>query len=365
MRFTSYSANLQSNTRATSLTQGFLVSCYKAYADAKQQTVMDKYEVQYQTNDWYGTSAWNYIGEPSTFYQTQIERYWDYNSFPYRFHAITPCPAHADISGFTLNGQQLSIPNSVTFSCQTAVSGNLSKPTAEVEPYLVAQVSRDDQGKDLDLVVKDANGNPKEINNTTGFSLNRSVALPFHHLTSKVRFGIYADGVSTDFDETTRISNVSIKVVSSGFATDANGYEASGLNTGSMMSGTLGPKITTDAGLTLITTTTDNTDASLLKNCNTVNKAYMCQAPDGILQIPQQNVKMTVTVTIGDVTYNDEPVALVQSDGTIVDSFTWDPNTIYTYYIKLHRFEPHPIEFTCSVEPWDDISGSLSTDLEK
>lgn len=363
MRFTSYSANLQSNTRATSLTQGFLVSCWKAFADAKQQTVMDKYEVQYQKNDWYGTSAWNYIGEPSAFYQTQIERYWDYSSFPYRFHAITPCPAHADISGFTLNGQQLTIPNSVTFSCQTAASGNLSKPTAEAEPYLVAQVSRDGQGRDLDLVVKDANGNPKEINNTSGTSLNRSVALPFHHLTSKVRFGIYTDDGSA-IDDDTRITNVSIKVVSSGFVTELKGYSAD-LTTGSMMGGSFGPQTTTDAGLTLITTTSDTDDKSLLKNCTKPSTAYMCQAPDGLLQLPQQNVQMTVTLTIGDVTYVDEPVALVLADGTITDSFTWDQNTIYTYYIILKRLDPRPIEYTCTLEPWDDISGSLSTDLEK
>lgn len=369
MRFTSYNVNEQAGTRAgSSLNQGFLVSCWKDFAGAKQQDVMGKYEVQYKQNAWYGTSEWCYIGEPESFYQRQIERYWDFYNFPYRFHAISPCPSHDDIASFTLDGQKLTIPQTVTYSYQTATDGALSIPTPQAEPYLVAQVSRDGEGKDLDHVIKDANGNPVQIN-TTSATLNRSVALPFHHLTSKVRFGIYCnDDDAASIADDRIISDVIIKVISTGFTTTAKGFEATGLTTGSMMDGTFGPKTTTDAGVTLLTAATGATDIDpkrQLNQCTSQAKAYMCEVPDGLLQIPQQNVEMTVTVKIGDVTYHDEHVVLTLPDNTTTTQFTWDPNTIYTYYIVLQRFDPRPIHFTCVLQPWQDISGSLSTDLEK
>lgn len=369
LRFTSYNVSAQAGTRAGSaLAQGFLVSCWKSFAGSKQQDVMGKYEVQYQKNDWYGTSDWCYIGEPNAFYQKQIERYWDFNNFPYRFHAISPCPAHADIANFTLDGNQLTIPNTVTYSYQTSADGTLSMPTSEAEPYVVAQISRDGTGKDLDHVIKDTSGNPVQVN-TASSTLNRSVALPFHHLTSKVRFGIYcSDDDAGSLPDGMRISDVSVKVISTGFVTTAKGYEVTGLTTGSMLDGSLGPKTTTDAGLTLLTAATGATDEDVnrqINKCTSPATAYMCQMSEGILQIPQQNVEMTVSVTIGDVTYHDEHIVLTLPDNTTNTKFTWAPNTIYTYYIVLKRFDPRPIEFTCVVQSWQDVSGSLSTDLEK
>ncbi len=369
MRFTSYNVSEQAGTRAGSaLNQGFLVSCWKAFAGSKQQDVMGKYEVQYKQNDWYGTSEWCYIGEPESFYQRQIERYWDFNNFPYRFHAISPCPAHTDIANFTLDGQKLTIPQTVTYSYQTAAEGTLSMPTPQAEPYLVAQVSRDGAGKDLDHVINDADGNPVQIN-TSSATLNRSVALPFHHLTSKVRFGIYCDDDdAASISDGRIISDVTVKVISSGFVTDAKGYEATGLTTGSMMDGAFGPKTTTDAGVTLLTAAIGSTTPDVkrqINQCTSQAKAYMCEVPDGLLQMPQQNVEMTVSLKIGDVTYHDEHIVLVLPDNTTTTQFTWEPNTIYTYYIVLKRFDPRPIHFTCVLQPWQDISGSLSTDLEK
>ena len=44
------------------LTQGFLVSCWKGFDSAKQQVVMDKYEVKYKTDPWANLSKWDYVG---------------------------------------------------------------------------------------------------------------------------------------------------------------------------------------------------------------------------------------------------------------------------------------------------------------
>ena len=80
---------------ATTLTSDFIVSTYKAYATSEQQTVMDRYYVEYKTTGsaWEGTNRpyWDYTSVPG-----QYEKFWDYSHFPYRFHAIAPnCCAKA------------------------------------------------------------------------------------------------------------------------------------------------------------------------------------------------------------------------------------------------------------------------------
>ena len=58
-----------------SLTTGFLVSCWKAFGKAKQQVVMDKYEVKYKQDLWNNSSRWDYVGTKSTddYYQDQYQ----------------------------------------------------------------------------------------------------------------------------------------------------------------------------------------------------------------------------------------------------------------------------------------------------
>ena len=97
------------STRASSpLTSDFMVSTYKSYAESTQQTVMDRYTVEYFTTGtaWDGTSRpyWDY-----TKVSGQIQRYWDYSLFPYRFHAIAPCPPNK--SDFTLSSTEVKIPD--------------------------------------------------------------------------------------------------------------------------------------------------------------------------------------------------------------------------------------------------------------
>ena len=111
---------------------------------------MDKYEVKYKTDPWANLSKWYYVGSTAEGYRkTQIERYWDSNAFPYRFYAISPCPAAADIDNFTLTDTKLEIPT--TYVYQTCNNGVL---TAGAEPYMPAQVECPDGSnvKDIDLL---------------------------------------------------------------------------------------------------------------------------------------------------------------------------------------------------------------------
>ena len=86
------------------------------------------------------------------------------------------------------------------------------------------------------------------------------------------------------------------------------------------------------------------------------------------MQIPQDGVKMTVSLkllTADKTDYKtlvDIPIKL--DDNT--DVFNWKPGYIYTYYLVIGGIpEKLEIEFTCTLTPWEDISGSLSTDLEQ
>ena len=171
------------------LTQGFLVSCWKGFGSAKKSVVMDKYEVKYKTDPWANLSKWDYVGSTTEGYRkTQIERYWDSNAFPYRFYAISPCPAADSIDKyFKLTDTELVIPT--TYVYQTCNNGVL---TAGSEPYMPAQVECPDGSnvKDIDLLNNTVINKDRTQNGATT-NYERYVALPFHHLTSKVRFAIY------------------------------------------------------------------------------------------------------------------------------------------------------------------------------
>ena len=86
------------------------------------------------------------------------------------------------------------------------------------------------------------------------------------------------------------------------------------------------------------------------------------------MQIPQDGVKMTVSLkllTADQTNYKilaDIPIKL--DDDT--DVFNWKPGYIYTYYLVISGIaDKLSIDFTCTLTPWEDISGSLSTDLEQ
>lgn len=387
MRFSNVSANYLTRTDYTIpnlLKQGFMVSCYKKFGQPDQQTVMPQYEVNYEQYDsWYGEKvSWNYISAESShqFYQEQFVKYWDYSAFPYRFHAVSPAPLSASglASGFQLTDKVLKVPASIPYVYQTSKDG-MTTPGAE--PCMVAQVERREDGRDFDLLASNGdaiNPGPKEINNGSGTSLNRFVTLPFHHLTAKVRFGIYCPDPEEEGDGH-EVKDVKITVRSNDFVTSAQ-YNANlttgNLTDGSFVSPTYGDK-------TLIELTPEATLVNNdLNKANTKETAYMFECPLGLLQIPQNGVKISVSMKIqgkleddkwhdnfdGDYTvFEDLPIILNE---TLQDTYDWEKNHFYTYYIIIGKFiNPIPtypiggggdsgIYFTCVETPWDEITGA-------
>ena len=112
--------------------------------------------------------------------------------------------------------------------------------------------------------------------------------------------------------------------------------------------------------------------------------AYYCECNDGMLQIPQQGVKMTISFDVYGLEYKDD---FTSADGTITydkasktihytnivikdsktntDSFTWESNNIYTYIIKISEFYPLSIDFSAELIPWFDVNASIETNLEQ
>lgn len=336
------------------LEQGFLVSCWKAFGKAKQQVVMDKYEVKYKQDLWNNSSRWDYVGASTDgYYQDQYQRYWDASAFAYRFYAITPCPPHDEIKTFTLTDKQLVIPETVSFVSQTCENGTCS---AVSEPYSVAQVECPDGSNniDKDLLNNNAQINKSNDGHTTG--LSRYVALPFHHITSKVRFAIYSSNGASF-----KLSNIKIKAQRAlGFITEANGYTAN-LTTGNMLSGYF-PNTTAEQ--TECVLLTDNNGTDDISQYKASSAPYWFNCEKGLLQIPQQDVKLLISFDINGTPYSDIPIA-VKSGETTIDSFTWESNKIYTYYINISDLKPLTIEFSAELAPWTEVTGSISTDLEK
>lgn len=360
LSFTCVGIDGEAVTRASSskpLTTGFLVSGYKAYGSSTaQQMVMENYEVEYFTT---GT-AWDGNVRPYWDYTKvsgQYEKYWDFANFPYRFHAIAPCPTN--ISGFVLTDKQLKIP--ATYKMQTSYNGTVSPQDAE--PYLVSQVHRDNDGKDTDII------KGEEIN-TGNNTKNRYVWMPFHHLNTKVRFGVYTrDNWATA--NKLYIEDLTINVTSTGFVTSAKDYEATGDGSWKIESGTAGFKTLNTATAPVQLLHFDggaDIKGNDLRDCQNRNSAFMLQCPDGIMQIPQERVNMTVSLKLmseGGTIYKeftDIPVKIEESN---ITDFDWQAGNIYTYYLVLGPFDNLEITFTATLAPWEDISGNLVTDLEQ
>ena len=356
MRFyqNAVSAPVTRASQTSYLTQGFLVSCWKGFGGSRQYTVMDRYEVRYDVDTWANLSRWDYVGSTADgFYKTQVRRYWDTNAFPYRFYAISPCPPHDVISGFTLTDTELTIPESVSFIYQTSSDGVL---TAGAEPYMPAQVECPDgsNNNDVDLLNSNVIINKDHTQNGATTTYERYVALPFHHLTSKVRFAIYSSNGATF-----KLSNIKIKAQrTDGFITSANGYTAD-LTTTDMLSGQFTKTTAENTGCMLLIDEGFDNAASFDKS-----EPYWFQCKDGMLQIPQQDVKLSISFDINNTPHSDIPIAVKNGENTI-DSFTWESNKIYTYLINISDINPLAIEFSAELAPWTEVTGSISTDLEK
>ena len=420
----SVASSSTSVSRAASheLEQGFMVSTYKLYGSEQQQKVMDRYEASYDKTPYHG-SKWNTVGEagaaPDYFYQTQYERYWDLSAFPYRFHAITPCPkqtsANALITGFKLSDKELIIPGNyqdpegtykyISYQSQSVTDGVVS-PSYVADPYMIAQVERDSVGRDWDLLQPqfDANGNvtaTKTQITSASNTLSRQVPLRFHHINSKVRFGIYT--TVTNFPaEALNIKNVKITAKNATtqwqqFITKAAHYSAS-------INGVTDKDNFFDKGsyvnqngadvATLINNPTMTAD---LKNATSRDKAYFFdipstkvgvengvdifddievqyveggitktrKTPGGLLQIPQKGVELFVEFDINNEHYSFQ-LEIEKSGGSKQKQFDWRASCRYTYYIVVKHLVPFEIAFTATIEPWVTVTSSnIDTDLEQ
>lgn len=416
----SVASSSTSVSRAASheLEQGFLVSTYKLYGAASQQTVMDCYEALYNIGSLYNGSKWNTVGtagsDPATtLYQTQYERYWDLSAFPYRFHAITPCPKQASVNAlitdFELSDTKLTIPGTYTdggstkyilYQSQTAKDG-VADPEYIPDPYMIAQVERiyDAQNntyRDWDLLQPKftANGDIDSRKTEIGSgSATRQVPLRFHHINSKVRFGIYT--TVTNFPaEALTISNVTITAKSAQepykkFLVSANGFEStlSESNPSDEENNFFDKGKYNDpdreTSYDLVKNTTKTAD---LKDATSRDKAYFFDIPStkvgektdgtpiyddittesgtvtpgGLLQIPQKGVELFVEFDINNEHYSFQ----LEVNGK--KTFDWRASCRYTYYIVVKHLVPFEIAFTATIEPWVTVTSSnINTDLEQ
>lgn len=339
---------------SSSLQSDFAVNCWKAYGNSAQWTVMDSYLVEYKVTGsaWDGNIRpyWDYTGV-----EGQYQKYWDYSNFPYRFHAIAPFPQQ---EGFNFD-TNLDIP--AYFAGQKCVNGTITPEHAE--PYLVSQVQRNADGLDFDIFAGSTEINKGSV------SKNRTVAMPFHHLNCKIRLGIFCSDIwSTSSD--IYVQDLTLKVTSADFVSSAQSYHApvSSWYIGSGNSGFSGLKKEV-AGYTLLKFDGGaDVDGNKIHQWQERPNAYWLQCRDGLTQIPQEGVSMSVDFKLmnPDGTlfrkFTDVPVKL--ADGDYV--FSWKSGYQYTYYLVLGTLSDGlEIQFTASVTPWEDVSASLTTDLEQ
>lgn len=376
---------------SSSLQSDFVVSTYKNYGatdwNPSQNTVMDRFYVKYSVsgNAWDGVviSKWNYINinNPWTG-KAQEEKFWDYSGFPYRFHAVAPANGNTldknQITKLSQNelginapfrAQTFNAPASADASLLTKASTTTAPGDKDAEPYLVAQVSRNNNGEDQDLI--------KGVQiNTTGTSRNRRVALPFHHLNSSVRFGVYTKSLYQT-SQHDYISDMVIWVEK--LATSATSYKAYGQDSWVSDYGFSGFQgITVQDNQTILTfnpspvsgvaprSYADN-DLSLHQG---KASAYWLECPEGIMQLPQNGLKLHVRLTVrnesGEEHFYFHDYEIQKGDNDI-DPTHWMAGYMHTYYLCLTLDdEGLPIMIvTATLAPWEDVSGSLNTGLEK
>jgi hypothetical protein len=247
---------------------------------------------------------------------------------------------------------------------------------------MAAQIrcTSESNNSDYDLLNGDKLIN-KENNGATT-TLARYVALPFHHITSKVRFAIYSTYKSNN-PTTLKLKNIVVKAHrKDGFVESANGYTAD-LEKRNMLDGQFTVLGTKDGDYTLLV---DEAGSDNFDEYKDESKAYWCRCPEGILQIPQDNVSLTISFTLqsddfakenitesGNIKYDETTHTLTYIDipvtakieGNLTDSFTWKSNNIYTYIIKIAEFYPIRIECTAELLPWSDVNANIETNLEQ
>ena len=340
-------------TTSDPLQQGFIINAWKDYQLDNQKTVMDNYEVKYHYDSWNSVYSWEYSSKKETFVKEQKTAYWDKKGFPYAFYALTPYPD--DASGIVFTTNHLTLPETAVFQFQKCDDG---LPVGGREDFFPCQIMRNADGKDFDLMID--NGT-KEIN-TGSTALTRQVSLPFHHFTSKVRFGIYSGEIDEKYKDL-YVTDIKIKVASDNFVTEAKGYDVD-LTTTPLLEGQFNSLTKTQEHPVLLLTKETKSNLNDLALCNSDDNAFMMYCTDGLLQIPQSGVKLTISFKIGTNIFKDIPLIL-NENGTSTETFTWQPNYIYTYLIKVKDIVKKEIECTAKIIDWDYIYSTINTDLEK
>lgn len=369
-------AQQEAATRSASspLTTDFMVDTYKAYGSDRQFTVMENYHVEYKTTG----SAWDGTVRPYWDYskvEGQYVKYWDMSSFPYRFNAVAPYPYGGNVK---MEAHKLTI--NAAFYHQTCNNGlvttrdGLCNATSEkAEPYIVAQVQRDNDGKDKDFLALSPENSNLNNNSTTR---NREVWMPFHHLNSKIRFAVYSLHPWVT-ENLIYITDLSIKVSSDNFITAADKYSAEDDDRDgwrNMVDGNSGFEglTSSDTHPTLLRFDGGkDVPGNDLRTAQTKSSAFFLQCKEGMIQLPQENVKMTVSFKLrredGSLykEFTDVPIRY-ELDGSEHVVHNWQSGYIYSYYLVLGGIDDKlEISFTCSLEAWEEVYGSLSTDLEK
>jgi hypothetical protein len=340
-------------TTSDPLQQGFIINAWKDYQLDNQKTVMDNYEVKYHYDSWNSVYSWEYSSKTETFVKEQKTAYWDKKGFPYAFYALTPYPD--DASGIVFTTNHLTLPETAVFQFQKCDDG---LPVGGREDFFPCQIMRNADGKDFDLMID--NGT-KEIN-TGSTALTRQVSLPFHHFTSKVRFGIYSGEIDEKYKDL-YVTDIKIKVASDNFVTEAKGYDVD-LTSTPLLEGQFNSLTKTQEHPVLLLTKETKSNLNDLALCNSDDNAFMMYCTDGLLQIPQSGVKLTISFKIGTNIFKDIPLIL-NENGTSTETFTWQPNYIYTYLIKVKDIVKKEIECTAKIIDWDYIYSTINTDLEK
>lgn len=386
-------------TRAAMLHAGFIVSAYKNFGstdwNAANNTVMDRFSVAYKESrdDWNGIviSNWNYVDITNPWTANrQEEKFWDLAGFPYRFHAVAPANGNSitkeHISVLSTDAlaihapfraQTCNVPSAEATDPASQPTPTITPSNKDAEPYLVAQVSRNANGEDYDIIKN------KEINKSaTG--RNRRVALPFHHLNSKVRFGVYtlnlAQTIHHDY-----ISDLVITVEK--LATSASSYKAYGQdawvepNGFSFFQGievkdnqqilTFNPSVPPTAPDTDAKTFRSYADNDLSLHQGR-SSAYFLECADGIMQLPQTGIKLHVSMRVMKEDHTEHFVfhdyeIKQQNEYPNIDPTHWIAGYVHTYYLCLElNDEKLPVlTLTATLTPWEDVTGTLSTDLEK
>ena len=336
------------------LSQGFKVNTWKSFGSAAQQTVMDGFKVDYTPT---AVTKWDYVGV-----NQQVQRYWDLSGFPYEFRAVSPWSDDVTITQDGISIDRL-------FYGQTLLSGIYNKVESACEPFVVAQVSREDLGAgvterylDKDLV------KGKEINTNGKANGTREVHMPFHHLLCKVGFRVFIDDPQPSSpDYAVTLQSVEIRVVKDGFKTKGtySATNAQGLGCGSFTD----PAPVTGEYCLLLQE--QGYSVNLREYLNRENAFDLSSGE--LQQIPQDGVKIRVKMKIQthhgsvvDGNFDYDQLLSLDKTNTSGDLFGWKPDTRYIYYLHIPNLHAHQVFLdTYEILPWDDVlSTEIPVDLE-